>query len=519
MISPHEASLYRDIDLGMRDLARKDLSFFAEYVFGFDNNFHHHEWYRILQNKLMSPPDGDMDTPLVPAPPGHINHRIGIMAPRSFAKSTCFTVVYPLFMIGNNPNIRILIVSSSSIQAQSFLREIKSKIIKEDRYKRLFGELFPEDIKNPNEKWTDREIIVRRTASHKDPTVSAMGSGGSILSKRADIIICDDILSLDNTRTADQRANVEQWYNEVLMPVLEPDGIMINVGTAWSLEDLLHKQLNNKAYDVRRRYKAILPDGSPLWGAKWSLEKLAELKQETGTVAFNKSYMNEALAAEDAVFSPKWIEEAKQYGAKLQMNYSYDPATWTLPVHPRAIAMGVDLAISDKGDYTAFAVIAELGNGAKIPLWLEELKLDFASTERKIVELSKRYSPDIVVVENNGYQAALVRDLQGKTSLPIVPYSTGGEKYDQTVGINSLAVEFENKKWILPYNVDALGYDAYSIKQVDRLCDGMLRFGAAHTADILMATWFANGGLRQLSFKGDGNGGYVYGSKVDILHR
>lgn len=439
--------------------------------------------------------------------------------------SSCFTVVYPLWVIGNNPNIRILIVSNSASQAQAFLREIKDKITKNSMYKEMFGDLFPEDSNEPGEKWTNQEIIVRRKATHKDPTVSAMGAGGAILSKRADIIICDDILNLENTRTAAQRENIKQWYNEVLMPVLEPNGILINVGTSWNLEDLLHEQLKNPSYDVRKRYKAILPDGTALWQERWSIEKLMELKEEVGSVAFNKSYMNEALSSEDSVFKYEWLQKAKEIGKKLSFAYTYRPESWTLPVQPKAIALGVDLAISDKdsGDYTAFAVVAELMNGAKIPLWLEEAKLDFAKTERKIIELCGRYQCDIVVVENNGYQAALVRDLQGKTSLPIVPYSTGGEKYDLNVGINSLAVEFENEKWILPYNTqkDSNGDlpSPFTVKFVDRLCDYMMRFGSGHTGDLLMATWFANGGLRQLTFNKSGEEGYAYGSKVDILHR
>lgn len=514
-----------DIDNELRNYARQDLSFFAEYVFDFDNSKHHHEWYRLLQDKLRTPIGGDWDTPLEPAPANWVNRRIGVMAPRNHAKSTCFTVVYPLWRIGNNPNIRILIVSNSAAQAQGFLREIKDKITKSVKYRKMFGELFPEDLKNPGEKWTDREIIVRRSATYKDPTVSAMGAGGAILSKRADIIICDDILNLDNTRTADQREKIKQWYNEVLMPVLEPDGIIINVGTAWNLEDLLHEQLKNPNYDVHRRYKALGEGNQPLWPQRWPFEKLMELKQELGSIAFNKSYQNEALASEDAVFKQGWLEYAKKIGEHLTFQYAYDPARWTLPVQPKAIALGVDLAISDKdsGDYTAFAVLAELQNGAKIPLWLEEAKLDFASTERKIVELAGRYRCDIVVVENNGYQAAIVRDLQGKTSLPIVPYSTGGEKYDPVVGVNSLAVEFENQKWILPYDrsIDENGDppSPFTLKMVDRLCDYMMRFGSGHTGDLLMATWFANGGLRQITFNKSGEQPYAYGSKRDILHR
>lgn len=497
--------------------AKENLADFAEIVFDFDNGEHHHEWYDILMNKLRTPDGGDWNTPLVPAEKDWVNERIGVMAPRNHAKSTCFTVVYPLWKIGNNPDIRILIVSNSAMQAQSFLREIKDKITKSQMYRQVFGDLFPPDMKSPGEKWTDAEIIVRRKATHKDPTVSAMGAGGAILSKRADIIICDDILSLDNTRTVDQRAKIKQWYNEVLIPVLEPDGIMINVGTAWNLEDLLHEQLKNRNYDVRRRYQAVQPNGDVLWPTRWPYEKLMQLKGEVGSIAFNKSYMNEALNSEDSVFKQEWLETAKRYGKDRFMKYKLDYANWDLG--KMTVAIGVDLAISQKdtADNTAFAVIGQTKLGAKIPLWLEQGKFTFAQTQRKILELANRYNPDIVVVENNGYQEALRRDLADNTSLPIVGYSTGGEKYDENIGVSSIAVEFENEKWILPYSTEE-GTD-YNREQIDRLVEGMLNFGSGHTADILMALWFANGGLRRLNYGDGSEPEYGYGSNVDPFRR
>lgn len=408
--------------------------------------------------------------------------------------STCFTVVNSLWLIGNNPNIRILIVSASAMQAQGFLREIKDKILKSPKYRQVFGDLFPEEANSPGEKWTSSEIIVRRSASHKDPTVTALGSGGPILSKRADVIICDDILSVENTRTSAQREKIKQWYNEVLLPVLEPDGVVINIGTAWNLEDLLHEQVKNPRADVRKRYKAILPNGESLWPERWPIEKLQELKEETGSIAFSKSYLNEAISSEDAVFKSSWIDEAKKKGRDRKLLYNLEGQDQ----QKMTVAMGVDLAISQKetGDYTAFAVVGEMEDGTKIPLYLAQEKLTFAQTQEMIKDLYQRFNPALIKVESNAYQAALVRDMQDNTSLPIKGYSTGGEKFDPDVGLQSIAVEMENGKWILPYSQESHS----TMKIVDTLTDGMLRFPSGHTEDILMALWFANTGLRELSF-------------------
>lgn len=167
---------------------------------------------------------------------------------------------YPLSEIVRNPNIRIIIVSHTAETAEAFLREIKSHIERQDNTKimdfvKVFGNLMP----NQPEKWTDRSIIVERPSLRlKDPTVSAVGSGGSILSRRADIIICDDILNQENSRTHEQREKIKEWFFNVLMPVLTPTGRLIVVGTIWDENDLYSDLMKDETFDIRLRMQAVL---------------------------------------------------------------------------------------------------------------------------------------------------------------------------------------------------------------------------------------------------------------------
>lgn len=485
----------------MADVAsRSSLGVFTEHILGFDNAPHHLDWYSVLENRLTTPKEGDWESPLVECDPEtHKNNLIMLFAPRSHAKSTCITVNYTLHEIGKNPNLRILIVSSTSTLSEAFLREIKGQMTQNVKYRRVFGDLFPAEIIEAD-KWTNSEIIVRRTNTKlKDPTVATASAGGTILGRRADIIICDDILNEKNTKTAEQRLKIKEWFESVLMPVLEPDGRLIVVGTAWNKEDLYHQIVKNPIYDVRKRYKAIINDVTreTLWEARWSYDKLMERKEQVGSMSFNKSYQNEASSAEDAVFQAEWLEEAKFKGKtrKLLMNFRYD--IWDLG--QLTIAGGVDLAISQKddSDYTAMAVVGQTREGMKIPLYLLREKLSPAQTKAKIISLNERFNPDVIMVENNAYQEALRRDLADSTSVPVKGYTTGGEKYDIDIGVNSLAVDFENGKWILPYSNE----DPYTQQMIDILVGGMLDFPGGHTEDLLMALWFANNGLRTLTAK------------------
>jgi hypothetical protein len=145
--------------------ARQNLDFFTEKVLLFDNADHQREWYEVLGNDALK--------------------KIALAAPRGHSTTTAFSVNYPLWEIARNHNIRILMVSNTESQSQGFLREIMGRIERDEEYRLFAGDL---KLDKPD-KWTEREIIVARDhLSLQDPTITTVGMGGTILSKRADII-------------------------------------------------------------------------------------------------------------------------------------------------------------------------------------------------------------------------------------------------------------------------------------------------------------------------------------------
>lgn len=71
------------------------------------------------------------------------------------------------------------------------------------------------------------------------PTVSAYGTGGSVTGARADLVVADDLLDFDNSRTAHQRFLVEQWLHTSLLSRRKSrTGRAVVIGTAWTHNDL-----------------------------------------------------------------------------------------------------------------------------------------------------------------------------------------------------------------------------------------------------------------------------------------
>jgi hypothetical protein len=209
-----------------RSRARQGLKFYTEEVLRFDNVPYQNEWYGVLQDRSYL--------------------KIALAAPRGHIKTTALSVNYPSWRIEQNHNIRILLVSNAESQSQSFLRQIVGRIERDEEYRLFARNLKPEK----QEKWTDREIIITRDdLSLKDPTISTVGIGGTVLARRADEIICDDILNYENTRTPEQRRKVREFFYEVLLPVLVPGGRLVVAGTVWHPDDLLHELLADPTFD------------------------------------------------------------------------------------------------------------------------------------------------------------------------------------------------------------------------------------------------------------------------------
>lgn len=495
----YKTSVVKDTLAILDEEARQDLGWFAEHAFDFKNGRHHEEWYALLSNRAVQV--GDPDNPKVrflgEKEPDANNDWIMIEAPREHAKSSAITVNYSLHEIGNDPNVRIVIASNAQDTSDGFVRSISTIIEQSDDYKRIFGNLKPQ---RP-EKWTDHSIQVQRSnLLLKDPTVSAVSIGGQVVSKRADIIICDDILTLQNTRTESQREFVKTWFWTVLFPLLKPGGRLIVVGTAWNKRDLYQELLGDQQFKVRLRYDAIIDEAKQqtLWPEHWSWDELIKRRNSMGTLAFNRSYRNLTSNPEDSPFQEAWIQAAIDRGKNRRLIRSLDYSNWDLG--KLTIAAGIDPAISKskQSDFFAISVIGRTPNGTKIPLYAMRRKLSPAQQRRAIKQIAADFNPDIFVVESNAYQASLQMDLAEETDLPIEPYNTGGEKYDEEIGLNSLAVEIENGKWILPYD----NSDPYTVAMMDFIIEGMRNFtpdGGEHTEDLLMATWLANTGLRKLA--------------------
>jgi predicted phage terminase large subunit-like protein len=313
-----------------------------------------------------------------------------VLAPRGFGKSTLLSVVRCIFELVRDPEIRILLVSCTRAQAEAFLREVRGHVEHNRGFRRIFGSV-------SGAKWTARELIVNtRRKIRKEPTIFSTGTDCALVSRHFDLIICDDIVSEDNSRTESGREKLKTWFFKVLLPCLEPDARLALVGTRYHYRDLYGYLLGTEFIPHPIIIRALDADGGSAWPEKFSAELLEKVRRESGTVIFNAQYQNDTTAMKGAVFREQWIR-------------SYDAAPMSLRVY-----QGVDLAIAQHEHSDFFAIVTigldEWGNIYVLDCY--HARLSFRGQTKAIMERFCRFDPIKVAIESNAYQAVQVEYLR-----------------------------------------------------------------------------------------------------------
>lgn len=191
----------------------------------------------------------DGGLPIMPAP----HHRLWlqlacdprikkllILAPPESAKTTWIVSAYLTASIGFRYGLDHILASVSNDVATKRSLAVRT-LTASPVWRAIFPDLQPVYSKWEQNSWTiapggkDKPGRIHRT-------LTAYGTGDSIVGSRADILIGDDILDLDNTRTQHQRELIDEWiHTSLLSRVKARVGRVILIGTSWNAADAYAK--------------------------------------------------------------------------------------------------------------------------------------------------------------------------------------------------------------------------------------------------------------------------------------
>ena len=233
--------------------------------------------------------------------------KLMITMPPQHGKSEGATRRLPAFVLGQDPDKRIAIVSYNAIKARKFNRELQ-RIMDDDRY----YELFPQTLLVGQASYQEQGRRSRNYARNSDEceivgyqgSFKTIGVGGSLTGEPVDMLIMDDLYKDASSAWSPViRQNVADWYDTVASTRLHNDSQQLLVFTRWHMEDLAGRLLEQEGvYDPIENPQGWLlvsfpaiqnrppseqdprAEGEPLWPERHSLSKLLEIKGRSPTV-------------------------------------------------------------------------------------------------------------------------------------------------------------------------------------------------------------------------------------------
>ena len=388
-------------DFNWQALAYESFNFFCDYCFNekYRNAWFHRKWCEAIEN---------------PAIKRGLN-----LAPRNSGKTTVWAKKAPLWLLGRDPNLKILILSRTANRAANNMRFIKSNIESNPKIRQVFPEL------EPSIPWSDDELTIKNNRMDGEASVVARGLGGSIPGLRADLLIVDDLIDKTNTMTDAQRQKVHEYWDEQVIPTVNPDGRIFVVGTIFHAKDFYarlqedagYKQSIFKftAFKIGEDNKLVL-DGNkqPIsyWPERWPTEKLLERKREItfsqGSLAWDAQYMLDASGYEGRLFKSDWLTF---YNVKDDLEPKLGALDYIMAIDP-------NIREDPTSDNTAIVTAAiDRRRGEIYVLDIFAQPLDFLSQVKKLNEFARRINLNV-----------------GKTHLP-------GEQKISKIGVETVAYQ------------------------------------------------------------------------------
>jgi hypothetical protein len=471
--------------------------------------------------------------------PGLASNRILINIPPNHAKSITITVDYVTWQVVRNPNFRVLIVSQTQQLAADFLYAIKQRLT-HPMYESL-QQAYAAGVgfNSKSASWQATRVTFGselRESSEKDPNIEAIGIGGQIYGKRADMIIVDDAVTLKNANEFEKQI---RWLTQDVRSRLNPTGKLVVIGTRVSAMDLYRELRNEDRYPgglVPWKYLAmpalLTTHEDPekwetLWPAsdapfdgqmesdknedglypRWNGRNLYNERQAMDASTWALVYQQQDIS-DDAIFDPVCVRgsiDGMRKAGRLVPGH---------PGHPRDVngfsfICGLDPAMVGDTAVVCYAV-DRVSHKRYIVDAIKITRPTPAAIRQLIFDWTSLYQPSEWIVEKNAFQSFLTQDEGIRQNLAsrgvlLREHHTGNNKWDSGFGVASMSTLFGTKQFDGKHHRDNLIHlPSDQTENVKALIEQLITWSpnTKGKTDMVMALWFCEIRAREMLNQG-----------------
>jgi hypothetical protein len=470
---------------------------------------------------------------------GLANNRILLNIPPNHAKSMTVTVDYVTWQVCQNPNFRVLIVSQTQQLAADFLYAIKQRLTHPNYEALQQAYAAGVGFNSKTASWQATRVTFGdelRESSEKDPNIEAVGIGGQIYGKRADMIIVDDAVTLKNANEFEKQI---RWLTQDVRSRLNPTGKLIIVGTRVTAVDLYKELRSEDRYPgglVPWTYLAmpalLTTDEDPdkwetLWPAsdapfdgqtesdldkdglypRWNGRNLYNERQAMDASTWALVYQQQDIS-DDAIFDPVCVRgsiDGMRKAGRLVPGH---------PGHPRdlsgfSVICGLDPAMVGDTAVVCYA-IDRVSHKRYIVDAIKITRPTPAAIRQLIFDWTGLYQPSEWIVEKNAFQSFLTQDEGIRQNLAsrgvlLREHHTGSNKWDSGFGVASMSTLFGTKQHDGKHHRDNLIHlPSDQTENIKALIEQLITWSPTTKGktDIVMALWFCEIRAREMLNQG-----------------
>ena len=355
---------------------------------------------------------------------GELKRLIINMAPRH-TKSEFASFLFPAWMMGRDPRMKIIQATHTTELAVNFGRKVKN-LIETDEYKEVFPEVALAVDSKASGRWD----------TNKGGMYYAVGVGSNLAGRGGDLVVIDDPHSEQTAMSNSGFDDAWEWYTGGPRQRLQPGGSIVLVQTRWSEKDMTGQLLRSMAKDPLAdqwevvELPAIFDNDEPCWPQYWSLEDLTAVKASIPPSKWNAQYQQNPTGEENAIIPREWWKRwEKEVVPQLQyVIQSYDTA-----FSKRETA--------DFSAITTWGVFYPQEGGPPNLILLDSKKgrWDFPELKEQAYDQYGYWEPDTVIVEAKASGMPLTQELR-QIGIPVVNYtpSKGADKVTRAPSVSRL---------------------------------------------------------------------------------
>lgn len=361
---------------------------------------------------------------------GEVKRLIINMPPRH-TKSEFASYLLPAWFLGNFPGKKVIQTSHTAELAVGFGRKVRNLVDKEEYHAIFDGVELQVDSK-----------AAGRWSTNAGGEYFAIGVGGAVTGKGADLLIIDDPHSEQEAALSEVNPEIYdktyEWYTSGPRQRLQPGGAIVIVMTRWSKKDLTGQVLKAAAqrggedWEVIE-FPALLPSGNPLWPQFWSLKELQALKEELPNSKWMAQYQQNPTSETSAIVKREWWQ--------IWEPENPPPCEFLLQAWDTAFEK------TNRSDYSACTTwgvfYQEDGAGIRqaniILLNAFRDRMEFPELKRKAVEEYKEWQPDGIIIEKKASGSPLIYEMRAM-GIPVQEFtpSKGNDKISRLNAVSDI---------------------------------------------------------------------------------